>query len=513
MLIADKDILGTNWNTINQILKQCQILTVRVPKKTCFTEFVDVNKDGKLKGGFSIAIFCLVLRQLPYTIQPVFVPFINEHNESLGNYDQLLQQIDGKECEAAARDITISANRTQVLKAASTLDQPVRFGKETNRRREIRMALVPKVGVEPRTLGEEHDKNKSKQSLAFLFQAIPEDMVLQMASYTDPKQVWDGLKIIFLGVDRLQKARSLGYELEEVDLVKRLLDSMPKSFLQIVASIEQCFELDSMLFDEAVGRLKAYEERIKGAEKMEDTQGGLLLVSEGKSHGCKRCGNGGSNREGFGRDRGRGRGSWKSRDGNERVRDKSHVKCYKCEEFGHYNNECPKWEKHEANLIEEESTLLKDTQQIFTASLSSWLIVNQLQPKLPYHYHVVGYQNGSVVRDLAADRELGQAVIDDLQPLSSMEEYKTDLDKGIVNAIFDEGPFIDIFLATYGDSYRKVGPLLDEPGLDFAFSRGSTLQPHFSSAIVKVIGSPDYEHMKKKYLGIITTTQTQPAQT
>ncbi|GJR77108.1 hypothetical protein Tco_0089473 [Tanacetum coccineum] len=94
---------------------------------------------------------------------------------------------------------------------------------------------------------------------------------------------------------------------------------MPKSFLQIVASIEQCFELDSMLFDEAVRRLKAYEERIKGAEKMEDTQGGLLLASDGKSHGCKRCGNGGSNQDGFGRDRGRGHGSGKSQDGNERV--------------------------------------------------------------------------------------------------------------------------------------------------------------------------------------------------
>ena len=75
MFIVDKDILGTNWNNkINQISKQCQILTVRVPKKTIFTEFVDVNKDGKLKGGFSIAIFCFLLRELPYKIQPVFVP-------------------------------------------------------------------------------------------------------------------------------------------------------------------------------------------------------------------------------------------------------------------------------------------------------------------------------------------------------------------------------------------------------------------------------------------------------
>ncbi|KAL4582163.1 hypothetical protein LXL04_006705 [Taraxacum kok-saghyz] len=128
-------------------------------------------------------------------------------------------------------------------------------------------------------------------------------LIGSMASYTDPKQVWDGLKTRYLGVDRVRTARvatlkrkleglrmkkdetiddfvtklsglaskamSLGYELEEVDLVKRLLDLMPKSFLQIVASKEQCFELDSMLFDEVIGRLMAYAERIKGIEKTE----------------------------------------------------------------------------------------------------------------------------------------------------------------------------------------------------------------------------------------------------
>nr|KAJ0203260.1 hypothetical protein LSAT_V11C500297740 [Lactuca sativa] len=247
--------------------------------------------------------------------------------------------------------------------------------------------------VKAKPSGGESKPKKKKQALAFLFQAIPEDMVLQMASYTDPKQVWDGLKTRYLGVDRVRtarlatlkreleslhmkenetvddfatkltglasKARSLGYELEEVDLVKRLLDSMPKSFLLIVASIEQCFELDSMLFDEAVGRLKAYEERLKGTEKTEDIQGGLLLTSEERSQVCRHCGNGGSNRDGFGRGRGRGCGSGKSRDGSERFqRDKSHVRCYKCGEFGHYNNECPKWEKQEVNLVDEEPTLL-----------------------------------------------------------------------------------------------------------------------------------------------------------
>ncbi|GKD78355.1 putative zinc finger, CCHC-type containing protein [Tanacetum coccineum] len=94
--------------------------------------------------------------------------------------------------------------------------------------------------VEPRALGEEPDAKKSKQALAFLFQAIPEDMVLQMASYTDPKQgvgklAHEGGETMDEFATKLSglasKARGLGYGLEEVDMVKRLLDSMPKSFL------------------------------------------------------------------------------------------------------------------------------------------------------------------------------------------------------------------------------------------------------------------------------------------
>ncbi|GKA64327.1 anticodon-binding aminoacyl-tRNA synthetase, class 1a, partial [Tanacetum coccineum] len=238
--------------------------------------------------------------------------------------------------------------------------------------------------VEPRGLGEEPDEKKSKQALAFLFQAIPEDMVLQMASYTDPKQVWDGLKTRFLGVDRVRtarlatlrkeletmrmkegetvddfvaklngiasKVRSLGYELEEVDLVKRLLDSMPKPFFQIVASIEQCFDLDSMFFDEAVGRLKAFEERLKGLGEKEEEQGQVLMAEHkyGESSGQGR-GRGRS----YGRDeRGRGRGTG-------RGGDKSRFRCFDCGEFGHFGYECTKWkDKDEANLIQDEEPAL-----------------------------------------------------------------------------------------------------------------------------------------------------------
>ncbi|MFS7898929.1 hypothetical protein Hanom_Chr05g00407181 [Helianthus anomalus] len=67
---------------------------VCVPKKVAFHEFVDVdNKDGKLKGGFSIAIFCLALQELPFKIQPIFKP------PEIEDYTEIVQKLDGKVCQ------------------------------------------------------------------------------------------------------------------------------------------------------------------------------------------------------------------------------------------------------------------------------------------------------------------------------------------------------------------------------------------------------------------------------
>nr|GEU42901.1 zinc finger, CCHC-type [Tanacetum cinerariifolium] len=59
------------------------------------------------------------------------------------------------------------------------------------------------------------------------------------------------------------KAKELGKTLDESLLVRKLLDSTPDRFFQIVASIEQTNDLDNMNLDEIVGKLKAFEERIK----------------------------------------------------------------------------------------------------------------------------------------------------------------------------------------------------------------------------------------------------------
>ncbi|CAI9297234.1 unnamed protein product [Lactuca saligna] len=213
--------------------------------------------------------------------------------------------------------------------------------------------------VEAKTSGGESDPKKKKQALAFLFQAIPEEMVLQMSDYTDPKRVWEGLKTWYLGVDRVRTARlaTLKRELESLRMKEgETVDDFAAKLSGLASKARSLgHELEEV---DLVKRLKAYEERIKGSEKVEDVHGGLLLSREEKSDGCMHCGSGGSHRDGFGCGRGRGHGSGRSQDGKERVRDKTHVKCYKCGEFSHYNNECPKWEKEANLIIEEEPTLL-----------------------------------------------------------------------------------------------------------------------------------------------------------
>jgi len=58
------------------------------------------------------------------------------------------------------------------------------------------------------------------------------------------------------------RAAALGEVIDEQRLVKKFLLGMDKKYIQIVASIEQSIDLKKAKYDEVVGRLLAYEERI-----------------------------------------------------------------------------------------------------------------------------------------------------------------------------------------------------------------------------------------------------------
>ena len=104
--------------------------------------------------------------------------------------------------------------------------------------------------------------------------------------------------------------RVLEETMEESSVVRKILRAVPDKFLQIASNIEQFGDMKAMTVEEIVGHLKAHEERMKG--RSESAGGQLLLESQNQ--------------------RARG-GSF---------RDKSRIKCYNCNIFGHYASECSK---------------------------------------------------------------------------------------------------------------------------------------------------------------------------
>ncbi|XP_074336837.1 uncharacterized protein LOC141674009 [Apium graveolens] len=156
------------------------------------------------------------------------------------------------------------------------------------------------------------DEKTDKIAMAMIYQGIPEEILLSVAEKKTAKEVWKGIKTMCQGVDRVKKARTqtlkvefeslsmkdseslddlcmkmnglvtniraLGEEIEETYVVKKLLRAVPAKFLLISSTIEQFGDLENMTVEEAIGSLKAHEERMKGHN--DKNGGGELLLTE-----------------------------------------------------------------------------------------------------------------------------------------------------------------------------------------------------------------------------------------
>ncbi|XP_074377775.1 uncharacterized protein LOC141719299 [Apium graveolens] len=246
----------------------------------------------------------------------------------------------------------------------------------------------PKLPIEDRT---------EKIALAAIYQGILEDVFLSVAEKKMAKEAWNAVKTMCLGADRVKTARiqtlkakfetlsmkdteslddfcmklyglvttirALGEEVKEAYIVKKLLRAVPTKFLQIASTIEQFRDLETMIVEETVGSLKAHEERVRG--QVEPSGGQLLLTEEEwskrerddakllltREEWLKRLGKGdGSSGSKFRRDFGHG------------GRDKTKVRCFNCQGYGHYAADCKKSRRERENKEQKEEVNMTQMQ-------------------------------------------------------------------------------------------------------------------------------------------------------
>ena len=238
------------------------------------------------------------------------------------------------------------------------------------------------------------DAKKNNMAIALIFQSVPEALILQIGEHDTSKKIWEAIKSRNLGADRVREARlqtlmsefdklkmtdtdtvddyagklsglasraaALGEIMEASKLVKKFLKGLPRTkFIHIVASLEQVLDQNSTGFENIVGRLKAFEERIKEDTQDEDQSKLMFVKNDAQGRGSHSNSRGRGRSRGYG-GRGRGRGRSTGSDGHNKggeasdktKKDYSKVRCWRCDKMGHFVSHCPTRPREEANLTE-----------------------------------------------------------------------------------------------------------------------------------------------------------------
>ncbi|CAN1171486.1 Retrovirus-related Pol polyprotein from transposon TNT 1-94 [Linum perenne] len=222
---------------------------------------------------------------------------------------------------------------------------------------------------------EDLDDSIDQGAMAAISQSVPDLVMMQIANCETAQEAWEEIQKLRVGEERVKKSsiqtlrrqfdrlimddseeiggfsaklmslvneiRSLGGELKDGVVVDRLFSAVPDRFTPIICTIEQWGDLETMSVSEAVGRLRAFDQSLRGRKNGRDEERGEQLLMVTRSQIEKMIS------EGRIDDGGR----------NERTHrkfDKSKIKCFNCDEMGHFASECRKPRREKANLVIEE---------------------------------------------------------------------------------------------------------------------------------------------------------------
>ena len=203
------------------------------------------------------------------------------------------------------------------------------------------------------------DESKDCLALTIISQSIDDETLLRVAEKETAADVWVALRSMHVGSERVREARiqslrsdfdnlkmgdaesvddfalkftalvgrirELGDAMDEKYVVKKLLRAVSTKFINVASSLMLFSDINKMAMEEAIGSLKAHEELLKGREVQREEQQ-LLMARARDSSGSR----------GHVRDE---------------QKDKSKVKCYNCQQFGHFTWECPEKKKKDETAL------------------------------------------------------------------------------------------------------------------------------------------------------------------
>ncbi|KAI3756862.1 hypothetical protein L1987_56686 [Smallanthus sonchifolius] len=210
------------------------------------------------------------------------------------------------------------------------------------------------------------DVKKNDMAVSLLFQEIPETLVLQVAQYETAKEIWEALKIRYIGAERVREAR-LGTLDSEFEALK----------MHSSESIDEFAAKLSNLVSKANSLGHIYEEKKLGTGSSTESQGKLLFnkaTSSYKNRSSENSNNkgGGQNsqsRGSKGRDTGQNKNSKNTPDSHSdrhknKGKDCSKVQCFRCDQFGHFASICPERKKKQDQDSNKQESNLTQTEDV-----------------------------------------------------------------------------------------------------------------------------------------------------
>ncbi|XP_020266886.1 uncharacterized protein LOC109842418 [Asparagus officinalis] len=205
------------------------------------------------------------------------------------------------------------------------------------------------INAQSKTL--EELKLKDLKAKNCFFQSIDKSILKTISHNSTSKQLLDSMKTKYQGNTRVKKAQlqalrrevmvvandmhNYGEDMQDVKIVEKIQRTLTEKFNYIVCSIEESNDIDCLSKDKLQSSLIVHEQKFRRTSSEDHVL--KVATEERRDRG----------------ERGRGRGAYRGR-GRGRGRqmyNKAIVECYKCHKLGHFQFECPSWDK-EANYAE-----------------------------------------------------------------------------------------------------------------------------------------------------------------